>query len=153
MGESELAYKMITCTDFPSYGNWIVRGATTLWECFHSEESGIMDSLNHHFWGDISAWFIKHLAGIQFNPQGNDITRVDIKPSFVTALNNAEGYYTAPSGKIVSSWKKKGDCVILTLQIPEAVKATAYLEKGYVFDDAASSKVVCSGEYVITHKR
>ena len=56
------------------------KGATTLWERFYNDDR--MDSMNHHFWGDISAWFIKSLAGIQFNPQGNDITRVDIKPSF-----------------------------------------------------------------------
>ena len=150
-GYSDLAYKMITRPDYPSYGNWIERGATTLWERFYNDDR--TDSMNHHFWGDISAWFIKHLAGIQFNPYGNDITKVDIKPSFVTALNNAEGYYIAPSGKISVSWKKNGGNVILDLQIPEEVKATAYLEKDYVFDDGTSTKKVCSGEYIITRQK
>ncbi|MEI4872823.1 hypothetical protein Q8G47_29285, partial [Klebsiella pneumoniae] len=31
-GESDLAYKMIVGPEYPSYGNWIERGATTLWE-------------------------------------------------------------------------------------------------------------------------
>ncbi len=145
-GYSDLAFWMITRPDFPSYGNWIERGATTLWESFLPDR---FDSANHHFWGDISAWFIKCLAGIQFNPSGNDIRKVDIKPSFVTALNSAEGYYTAPDGKIVSSWEKKGDSIILSVEIPEKIKATAYLEDGFIFEDGASSKEVCSGEYVI----
>lgn len=146
-GYSDLAYKMIIGPDFPSYGYLIEKGATTLWESFFPDDRRA--SLNHHFWGDISAWFIKCLAGIRFNPQGNDITSVDIRPSFVEALDHAEGYYTAPMGKILSSWKKTEDGVILALQIPEAMKATAYLEKGFVFADGSSVKTVSSGEYKI----
>lgn len=146
-GYSDLAYQMITRPDYPSYGYWIEKGATTLWESFFPDDR--RDSMNHHFWGDISAWFIKCLAGIRFNPRGNDIQSVDIRPSFVEALDDAEGYYTAPMGKILSSWKKTEDGVLLNLQIPEAMKATAYLEKGFVFADGSSVKTVSSGEYKI----
>ena len=33
-GEVDLAYNMIVRPDYPSYGNWVKRGATTLWEGF-----------------------------------------------------------------------------------------------------------------------
>ena len=145
-GYSDLAYKMITRPDFPSYGNWIEMGATTLWERFSTDMG---TSLNHQFWGDISAWFIKSLAGIRFNPDGRDIRRVHIKPSFVNALDYAEGYYTAPSGKIVSSWKRENGKIILSLQIPDGMKATASLEDGYAFENLKQSMEVSSGEYVI----
>ena len=145
-GYSDLALKMITRPDYPSYGNWLERGATTLWEDFHPDGAS---SMNHHFWGDISAWFIKCLAGIHFNPHGNDVTRVDIRPSFVQSLDFAQGYYTAPSGKISSSWKRDGERIILNLEIPSDLKATVYLEKGYAFEDGESTKNAASGEYFI----
>lgn len=143
---SDLALKMIARPDFPSYGNLIERGATTLWESFLVDR---YESTNHHFWGDISAWFIKCLAGIQFNPNGNDINRLEIRPSFVDALDSAEGFYDAPSGRIVSSWKKEDIGIILSLSIPESIDATAILAPGFVFDNGASRKKVCSGEYKI----
>lgn len=149
-GYSDLALKMITRPDYPSYGNWLERGATTLWEGFYDDDDRMYsNSMNHHFWGDISAWFIKRLAGIQFNPSGNDITRVDIKPSFVDNLDYAEGYYTAPAGRIHSLWRKSDNGIMLEIKVPEIVKATVYLDRGYTFEDGTSSKTVCSGEYVI----
>lgn len=143
---SDLALKMIARPDFPSYGNLIERGATTLWESFLADRYA---STNHHFWGDISAWFIKCLAGIQFNPNGNDINRLEIRPSFVDALDSAEGFYDAPTGRIVSSWKKENAGVILSLSIPEQIDATAILAPGFMFDNGASRRKVCSGEYKI----
>ena len=55
-GYSDLAFHMITREDYPSYGNWIKRGATTLWENFLPDG---VSSMNHHFWGDISLIIIK----------------------------------------------------------------------------------------------
>ena len=67
MGETELAYRMITRPDYPSFANHVLTGATTLYEIFRkpSEEfpytsdmfacgSHNARSLNHHFWGDVS---------------------------------------------------------------------------------------------------
>ncbi|MGN0493528.1 MAG: family 78 glycoside hydrolase catalytic domain, partial [Acutalibacteraceae bacterium] len=85
-GEVDLAYNMIVRPDYPSYGNWVKRGATTLWEAFHPENGPVL-SLNHHFWGDVSAWFYTYLAGMRINPTGKDITNVDIKPLFPEKLN------------------------------------------------------------------
>lgn len=69
-GYSDLAFSMITRPDYPSYGNWIARGATTLWELFQPEGSDRIGSLNHHFWGDISSWFTQALSGIRMAPHG-----------------------------------------------------------------------------------
>lgn len=148
-GYSDLAFKLITRPDYPSYGNWIERGATTLWENFLPES---VSSANHHFWGDISAWFIKRLAGICFNPHGNDISRVDIRPSFVTKLDFAEGHYESSMGRISSRWERSGDEIILTLEIPESIRAALYLEKGYELENHTAYAAVTSGKYVIRRK-
>ena len=148
-GYSDLAFKMITRPDYPSYGNWVVRGATTLWESFLE---GGFESMNHHFWGDISAWFIKRIAGIQLNPEGNDISRVDIRPSFVNSLDNAVGYHISPLGRITSAWKKVNNNILLSLEIPDNMEACVYLDDKFAFEDGTNKKVCYTGEYIIINK-
>ncbi len=144
-GYSDLAYKMITRKDFPSYRYWIEQGATTLWENFDKEK---IKSCNHHFWGDISAWFIKCIAGINYNPYGDDIKYLEIKPNFLQALDNAEGYYITPFGKVESEWKREKDKIVLKLEIPEVITAKIILPKGYQIKTESENSVV-SGEYII----
>ena len=145
-GCSDLAYKMITREDYPSYGNWIKRGATTLWENFLPNK---VYSMNHHFWGDISAWFIKRIAGIQLNPNQNNVNEVRINPSFISVLEHASAYHIAPNGKIEVSWKRDGDSIVLTLNIPSGVSAEAVLESPFCFEGGESTKSVTSGVYKI----
>ncbi len=144
---SDLAFNMIVREDFPSYGAWIKKGDTTLREIFSRDDRA--GSMNHHFWGDISAWFIKRLAGIQFNPRGNDIKSVEIRPAFVDSLENAEGYYTAPDGKISSSWKRTEGGVVMSMIIPEKIDGEIILPTGYAFYDGSVSKKAVTGEYEI----
>ena len=146
-GYSDLAFKMITREDFPSYGNWIARGATTLWETFYAE--GVA-SMNHHFWGDISAWFIKSISGIKLNPNKNNVNEVEISPSFIGSLDYATAYHIAPAGEIVSTWRREGDDIILTLAIPCGMDATLILPCGYALSDGSSSVKACGGEYRIS---
>lgn len=150
-GRSDLAYTMITCPDFPSYGNWVKRGATSLWEAFQPEGGRIL-SLNHHFWGDISSWFIQSLAGIRFNPHRNNWKEADICPSFVPQLSYAEGFHIAPAGKIVSSWKRDAQGILLTVEMPVDMHGTIRLENGWFFDSGGSILPSASGKYHVAAK-
>jgi alpha-L-rhamnosidase len=145
-GYADLAFKMITREDYPSFGNWVVRGATTLWENF--DPTSVL-SMNHHFWGDISAWFIKAIAGIRLNPNKNDVYELEIAPNFIGALYHASAYHIAPSGKISSAWRREGERIILELKIPEAMHAVAKLPLGYLFENGESGATVTSGRYEI----
>lgn len=149
-GRSDLAFRMIARPDFPSYGNWVARGATSLWEDFQPE-GGAVASLNHHFWGDISNWFIRALAGIRFNPHRSNHMEVDFRPSFVPQLDRAEGFHIAPAGRIASSWEREGDTVRLTVQLPEAMTGRILLEKGWVFENGLAVKPAVSGVYTVRH--
>ena len=75
-GYAELVYKMITCESWPSYGNLIKQGATTLWEKFteyYETDEGIKQkdgaprnySLNHCAFGGVSTWFYNYIAGLR----------------------------------------------------------------------------------------
>jgi alpha-L-rhamnosidase len=140
-GSTDLAIKMIARPEFPSYGNWLERGATTLWESFLKD---IENSRNHHFWGDISAWFIKTLAGIRYNPDGKDIGKVLIKPAVGSCLDSASAWYDSPRGRIEGGWKKENGGVKMCVVIPDAV--TAELE---VYGKRSP---IVSGEYFIKEK-
>ena len=147
-GYAELAYKMITRPDYPSYGNWIARGATTLWEAFHPENGRIL-SLNHHFWGDVSAWFYIYLAGLRINPTCRDVTEVDINPYFVKVLKNVFAYHDTPVGRISVSWKRTENGINLEIEVTDKLHGKIALPEGFVFEDRTSEKELKSGNYMV----
>ena len=150
-GYSDLAFSMITRPDYPSYGNWIKRGATTLWEGFYPE-GGRVQSLNHHFWGDVSAWFYTYLAGIKINPTGRDVTNVDIAPLFPEKLRNVSARYDTPKGGISVSWERAdGNSVVLKITAAENLHGKILLPDGFAFEDGTHETELKSGEYRLKH--
>lgn len=142
-GYPDLAYHMITRPDFPSYGNWIQRGATTLWENFKPD--GVA-SMNHHFWGDISAWFVEYIGGIRLDATKNTL---EIRPSFLEKLENASAYHIAPEGKISVDWTRTEEGILLSVQIPETMETTGFLSGSYRFESGEKSRTLTTGEYRI----
>ena len=147
-GEVDLAYNMITRPDFPSYGNWVKRGSTTLRESFLPTDDDV-DSLNHHFWGDVSAWFYTYLAGMRINPRGTDITNVDIKPLFPEKLDSVNAYHNLPDGKISVVWERETEGIALKIDAAEKLHGKIALPCGYVFADGTAEKDLKSGNYKI----
>ena len=149
-GEVDLAYNMIVRPDYPSYGNWVKRGATTLWEGFYPENGRVL-SLNHHFWGDISAWFYINLAGMRINPTGKDATNVDIKPLFPEKLNSVSAYHDTPVGRISVSWERTNEqSFILKIESAENLHGKIVLSEGFTFSDGSEEKELACGEYILT---
>ena len=152
-GYADLAWSMIVEQGHPSYGDLARRGATTLWESFYPENAHCNPpSLNHHFWGDISAWFIKAVAGISVVPVGGGLA-CEIKPAFVAALEDASAYHVTPVGKIASAWKREGDEITLTVEIPEGMSGRIALREGYAFTDGEAAKPAVSGSYRVIRKK
>ncbi len=151
-GYADLAYAMITRTEFPSYGNWIARGATTLWELFTLDDTA-KGSLNHHFWGDVSAWFYTYLAGIRINPERNNPNSAVISPCFVERLNFVKAECALPCGKLCVCWKRLGEKIKLTLTIPENAEVSLTSADGYVLLDSASETADTSGEYIFVKEK
>ena len=145
-GYSDLALKMIARPDFPSLGYMVERGYNTLWEQI---TEGPFDSINHHFWGSFTAWFVKALAGIDYNPDNNDLTRVDIAPHIVDALDDAAAHYDSNYGRIESSWVKQNGKVKLTVTAPDNMIGTIKPKGGYRFEDGTDEKTLLSGTYYL----
>ena len=148
-GHVDLAYNMIVRPDYPSYGNWIKRGATTLWEGFYPEGGRVL-SLNHHFWGDISAWFYTYLAGIKINPTGRDVTNLDIAPLFPEKLRNVSAHYDTPNGKIAIKWERTNkNSFILKITAAKKLHGKILLPEGFTFEDGTHEAELKSGEFAI----
>lgn len=139
-GMADLAYEIAMSTDRPSYGTMIDHGATTLFEFIHTFKTGgkplevtvnKIKSMNHHFWGDIAAWYMQYLAGIRFNEKTDDVFCVDISPCFVSRLDYVSSSFESLHGKIESMWNRCGKDVLLTIRIPENMHGELRLPAGW----------------------
>jgi len=140
-GDAELAYKMITRTDAPSYGVWVTSfDLVSMAEAFESTVNGYQRSLNHHFMSDISGFFISHIVGISVNPYKEDPSFVKVQPNFIKTLDYAKGYYDTIAGKINVRWERKQNSISLYIDKADDVKGEIHLPKGYVFTDLNGQK-------------
>ena len=62
-GYAETAYKVAVQDTYPSWGWWVVNGATTLLENWDLQATRDISD-NHMMFGEIGAWFYKGLGGI-----------------------------------------------------------------------------------------
>ena len=116
-GRGDLAFKMITKKEYPSYGYLIENGETSLIERFMPEGSP-KDSHNHHYMGDIARWFIREIAGLKVESS----KKVIIAPDFSLPVNSAEAYYDLPDGRASVRWKREPDeKICLEYSCPESV--------------------------------
>ena len=149
-GRTDLAWRMIVEAGYPSYGDCARRGATTLWESFFPEGAHWCPSLNHHFWGDVSSWLIRNVAGLRMNPTRHDPNTVEIKPGFMDSLGDAYAYYDAPAGRVTVAWARPAaDAISLVVTLAEGISGTVTLREGYTFEDGTTEKTAESGIYRI----
>ncbi len=114
---ADIALKMITKKDAPSYRNMIDLGGTALFESF--VPSGMNESRNHHMFGDIIHLFISKIAGININPYMSDIHEVLIDPIIPKSLSHAKAWYSFGNEKINVVWKKSDGKTKINVELPE----------------------------------
>lgn len=128
-GYADVAYAIASQETFPSWGWWITRGATTLYENWNIDADDAL-SLNHIMFGEIGAWYFKGLGGIKPDPELPGFKRVILTPNFVDKLDHFEAEHNGPYGKIVSSWKRKGNMIEYSVTIPANSTGRVYFPAG-----------------------
>ncbi|NNM84937.1 MAG: family 78 glycoside hydrolase catalytic domain, partial [Phycisphaerales bacterium] len=98
---TKLAYRMASQTTYPSYGNWIMHGATTLYENWSLRPG----SMNHIMFGDVLGWMYNDLVGIRPDWHAPGFRTVLISPHPVRALPWARAAHDSPYGRIKSGWE------------------------------------------------
>lgn len=124
-GEAELAYKIANQRTFPSWGNMLENGATTLWE--HWDFSDDVYSHNHPMFGSISHWFVRVLAGIRLDDEAVGYDKIIIKPEILGDLTWAKASYNSVQGEVMSSWEIKEGRFNLDVNIPVNSTAKIYI--------------------------
>lgn len=125
-GYADVAYKVASQETYPSWGWWIVNGATTLYENWDIAASKDI-SLNHIMFGEIGAWFYKALGGIKPDPANPGFENILLQPNFVSGLDQFEASYEGPYGTIVSSWERTGKKIRYNVTVPANSNATLRL--------------------------
>ena len=131
-GYPDVAYKIASQETFPSWGWWMVNGATTLYENWQIDAKSDI-SLNHIMFGEIGAWLYKGIAGIHPDINQPGFKNVILAPHFVEGLNEFTATHDGPYGKIVSSWQRTGDGVTYKVTIPANSTATIQLPAGKAY--------------------
>jgi len=130
-GYADLANEVAAQETFPSWGWWIVNGATTLYENWPIDAKSDI-SLNHIMFGEIGAWYYKALGGIKPDEAQPGFKNVLLEPHFVKGLNSFQSKHKGPYGEILSEWKRVGKKITFQLTVPANSSATLKLVGGEI---------------------
>jgi alpha-L-rhamnosidase len=131
-GYGDAAYKVAAQETFPSWGWWIVNGATTLYENWPIDAKSDI-SLNHIMFGEVGAWMYKALGGIFPDEQAPGFKNIHFKPVFPEGLDSFKASHHCMYGLIHSKWERKGDRITLSVTIPANTSAEVYLPANHKF--------------------
>ena len=95
------------------------------------------------FLGDVAAWYVNDLAGINFTPDHPGFEDVLIAPHFVKGPDSVCASYRSVRGLVSSEWHRRGNKVLLTVVIPSGVT-------GRIMVDGRVAAIVGVGEHLLT---
>jgi len=125
-GYADVAYTLASQETFPSWGWWMVNGATTLYENWPIDAKSDI-SMNHIMFGEIGAWLYKAPGGIRPDPNHPGFKHILLEPHFVKGLEHFEASHNGPYGIIRSSWKRVGKGIEYQVTVPPNSSATVKL--------------------------
>jgi alpha-L-rhamnosidase len=118
---NDLIFTMANQTTYPSWGDMLRQGATTIWENW-SGGSHIHDCLI-----SIGSWFIQGVGGIRIDENAPGFQRFDIKPGVVGDLTFARTKYRSIRGEIASDWRIDNGTLKLDVTVPPGTSATVWV--------------------------
>lgn len=149
-GYSVDAYKMMTCTAFPSWLFPVTQGATTIWEHWDSytAENGFgeyncMNSFNHYSFGAVVSWLYEYAIGIRCDENSASYGHFTLKPD-LAGFKSLKGGFESPYGRIESGYEISEGTVIYHCTIPPNTTAELILP--------GIQKSLGSGSYTFTVK-
>jgi len=142
-GETELAYKLLLNTEFPSWLYPVTMGATTIWEHWDGLRPDgrlwdtNMNSYNHYAYGAVADWIYSVAAGIKPDAAGYESAVIAPVPD--KRLGTLDVTFESRKGRFESAWYYEGDTPHYRIVTPVSATIiidgrTFEVEKGtYVF--------------------
>lgn len=156
-GQHKLATKIFLLEDLPSWLYAVNMGATTVWERWNSvmpdgsmNPEG-MNSLNHYSIGAIMEWAYKYVVGIR-NPR-NGYKEFDIAPELDYRLDQVNGYFDSPYGKIAIDYQIETDdkhTIKVNVTVPFGSTAHIILPRSEGQEVLVNCQTRIGGEFDVT---
>lgn len=130
-GHRDTAERLLLQTECPSWLYPVTMGATTVWERWDSllpdgsVNPGEMTSFNHYALGAVADWLHRTVAGLA--PDGPGYRRIRIAPRPLRALEHARASHRTPYGPASVGWRRDGDAVVVTAEVPPNTEAVVDL--------------------------
>lgn len=154
-GRHDLALKLATRREFPSWGYAIDQGATTVWERWDGYVAGRgfgdagMNSLDSVAFGSIGEWMVRTIGGIELEDRHLSTGPIILEPILdgptrtsaegprafehvtlspkIDGLTWAKCSHASIAGTIAVSWKREGDVLTYECTLPPNTTATLAL--------------------------
>ena len=135
-GRSDLAYRLLQQTSFPSWLYSVDQGATTIWERVNSYTrtdgfagNNSMNSFNHYSFGAVGSWMINYSLGIQRDDKNPGFHHFVLQPEIdqTGQMTFAKGHYDSMYGRIESSWQITAEKTRYEFTIPCNTSASLFL--------------------------
>ncbi len=122
-GHAETAYKVAVQKTYPSWGWWVVNGATTLLENWDLDAKRDISD-NHMMFGEIGAWFYKGLGGLFPDPDKPGFKHILLRPNPHIGPEKFTATHHSPYGLILSGWERNGKSILYHAEIPPNTSAS-----------------------------
>ncbi len=149
-GRPDIAYRLATNRDYPSWGYMAANGATTIWELWNGNTADpAMNSQNHvMLLGDLLIWYYENLAGIKSAPDAPGFQTIEMKPALIDGLTSVQASYRSVRGLIRSSWQKDARHFTWNITVPGNTKALVYVPAKSAKDVEEGGRKVANAEGV-----
>lgn len=118
-GLNDVAYACINQTDYPSYGEMLKKGYTTMWEQFDG-----VNSENHPFLGNGLTWLYRTLAGVNADASAPAFRHFTVAPDPATGLSDVNYSNNTPYGLVGSHVRYADGRVSIEVTVPVGSRAT-----------------------------
>lgn len=116
-GFSDIAFKVLMQTTYPSWGYWLENGSDSAWESWER----VTRSKNHYFLATYDEFFYSHIAGIRNVRDG--YRTLTIAPVLNCGLEFAKTSVKTPLGILRCEWQKTENGYTVEIEIPEGAEA------------------------------
>ena len=141
---------------YPSFAALLKNGATTLWEGFEYFDGDMAHvpaeipqgfwSFNHHFRGDISAFWYRYLAGIRIDEPG----KVNFAPLFSERVKSVRAEHIFAQGMLRVEICRGGNTAHCKIFVPRGISVRVTPPEGWISN---VPELVCGENEVVFTKR
>ena len=131
VGEVDVAYRLLTQRECPSWLYPVTMGATTIWERWDSMlpdgsvNPGEMTSFNHYAFGAVADWLHRRVAGLA--PSEPGYRKLEVRPYVGGGITWARARHVTPYGLAECAWKVIGGRVEVEVTVPPNASAVVTL--------------------------